>query len=121
MFSSNVIRHSSGYFIDLTPRIFHGYIVKPNGVVIGKNNKPLKLEDRTRRGGKIDKCVRLYYNGKSRKWTLSRLIASCFLGNIEGKEIDHIDRNTLNNHITNLEIVTRSENQKRWRKLDENL
>lgn len=40
-----------------------------------------------------------------------RLVATHFLDNLEGKEqIDHIDRDVSNNHITNLRWVTRSEN-----------
>ena len=41
---------------------------------------------------------------------LHRLIADTFIGNIKGKTINHIDGNTLNNAIENLEIVTQLEN-----------
>jgi hypothetical protein len=41
---------------------------------------------------------------------LHRLIASTYLGCIEGKTVNHIDGNPLNNTLENLEIVTQSEN-----------
>ena len=98
---------------------FHGYKVFRDGTVIGKRGGLLKTELRERRGGKFDKCIRLYYNGKYKKWTLQRLIAACFLGPIDGYEINHKDRDPFNNHVDNLERMTRSQNQKHWRD-DEN-
>lgn len=97
---------------------FHGYKVYKCGKVIGKQGKPLKFTLRDRRGGGQDVCVNLYYRGKKKKWTLSRLVAACFLGPIDGYEINHIDRDTFNNHLDNLERVTPSENQRHWRRTE---
>lgn len=94
---------------------FHGYNILRSGVVLGKKGLPLKTEKRDRRGGGFDLCVRLYYRGKQKKWTLQRLMAACFLGPIDGYEINHKDRDPTNNHITNLERLTPSQNQKHWR------
>lgn len=94
---------------------FHGYKVFRTGKVLGKNGNLLKTQLRERRGGGQDVCVRLYCNGIKKKWTLGRLIAACFLGPIDGYEINHKDRNPLNNHVDNLERVTASENQRHWR------
>lgn len=115
--------HASGLYIDTAPRDFHGYTVRADGIIIGKKGKILKQEKRFRRNNSgFDWCVRLYYKGKKKKWTVSRLMAACFLGNIDGMEIDHIDGNPQNNKITNLEIVTSAENQARkWRKINENI
>jgi len=41
---------------------------------------------------------------------LHRLIADTFIGDVTGKTVNHIDGNTLNNSLENLEIVTQSEN-----------
>lgn len=35
--------------------------------------------------------------------------------NFHGYEVDHIDRDTSNNYLSNLELVTPKENQRRWR------
>jgi len=110
-----LILHRSGVIVDIRPRNFHGYTVKWSGEVVGKKGKILKLEKRERRGGGFDYCVRLYYNKKSHKWTLQRLIADCFLGNIHGMEINHVMRNTSLNGGDDIEILTRSKNQRHWR------
>lgn len=98
---------------------FHGYKICRTGKVYSKEGKLRKLEKRLRRGkdGKFDYCIKLYYNGKSKKWTLQRLVAVCFLGPIDGYEINHIDRDPTNNHVDNLERMTPSQNQKHWREL----
>ena len=94
---------------------FHGYSVVENGVVLGKNGKPIKTQLRERNGGKKDVVVRLHINGKSVKFTLSRLVVACFQGPVYGYEVNHKDRNPLNNNNSNLERMTPSENQKHWR------
>ena len=44
---------------------------------------------------------------------IARVVAECWLGEKpEGYEIDHIDRNSQNNHYTNLRYVTKSEQMK---------
>ena len=49
-------------------------------------------------------------DGKARKVFIHKVVAECWLGaKPEGYEVDHIDRNSLNNHWTNLRYVTRSE------------
>jgi len=39
-----------------------------------------------------------------------RLVASAYLGSVEGKVINHLDGNPSNNAVSNLEIVTQREN-----------
>lgn len=39
-----------------------------------------------------------------------RLVAESFLGDVEGKQINHLDGNKLNNNVSNLEIVTFKQN-----------
>ena len=56
-------------------------------------------------------CVRLYNEFTNKSFLLHRLIALAFIPKIKGKNIiNHIDNNTLNNNINNLEWVTSSEN-----------
>jgi len=97
---------------------FHGYTVWRDSTVIGKTGKKLKFQLRERNGGKLDKTITLYYGGKKRKWTLSRLVVACFQGPIDGYQINHKDRDTMNCHNDNLERSTPSENQLHWRMIE---
>ena len=50
---------------------------------------------------------------KVQRIPIARVVAECWLGTKpEGYEIDHIDRNSQNNHYTNLRYVTKSEQMK---------
>lgn len=53
----------------------------------------------------------LYINGKQKHIKIHRLVAETYIRPIKNKlEINHIDGNKQNNHISNLEWVDRSEN-----------
>lgn len=55
--------------------------------------------------------VDLYYNSKRRRCRVNRLVAETFIPNPDNKcDVNHIDNNPLNNDVSNLEWVTRSEN-----------
>jgi len=57
--------------------------------------------------------ISLYNNGISKTYTVHKIIAITFIEPIRGKNfINHIDGNKINNHLSNLEHVTRSENDK---------
>ena len=52
-------------------------------------------------------------NGKFKQYFIHRLVASAFIKNINGaEEVNHKDGNKRNNKVSNLEWVSRSENQK---------
>tara|TARA_R110000824_G_scaffold750_1_gene4697 strand:+ start:241 stop:690 length:450 start_codon:yes stop_codon:yes gene_type:complete len=52
-----------------------------------------------------------HINGKRKKMYIHRLVALTYIPNEDGKpQVDHIDRNRLNNHFTNLRWVTHLEN-----------
>lgn len=56
-----------------------------------------------------------------RKYFIHRLVAIAFLPNPEGKPIvNHLDRNKGNNHISNLEWATESENTLHWMQDEKN-
>ena len=57
--------------------------------------------------------VCLTKDGKSKTYTVHRLVAKAFLPNLKNKkQVNHIDGNKENNNIDNLEWVTSSENNK---------
>ena len=64
-----------------------------------------------KRGRYISKS--LFKEGVSKSHTIHRLVALAFIPNPENKpHINHIDNNTYNNHVSNLEWVTQKENLK---------
>ena len=98
-----------------TEHNFHGYIVQRDSIVLGKKGNPLAVTLRPRNGGGFDKRVNLTINGRGRYFTLSRLMAQCFLGPVYGLEVNHKNRDTMRCELENLEISTRSANQVHWR------
>lgn len=57
--------------------------------------------------------VDLYKDGKLKEFRVARLVATLFIPNPENKlEVNHIDGIKFNNHVSNLEWATSSENSK---------
>jgi hypothetical protein len=54
--------------------------------------------------------VTLFLNGTSKLYLVHRLVAKAFIPNPDNlEEVDHIDCNTLNNHVSNLQWVSRTQ------------
>jgi hypothetical protein len=57
--------------------------------------------------------VTLSKNDEAKKFFIHRLVYETFIGQIPKEyEINHMDKNRLNNNITNLELVTNAENSR---------
>lgn len=97
--------------------IWYGnYIVMPHGEVISlKTNNGLFKIPVTSRSGRVYWKVAIYEGGKRDLWFIHRLVAHLYLGPSRGRQVNHKDRDTGNNHHLNLEYVSASKNQRHWR------
>lgn len=66
--------------------------------------------------------VRLRKNGMKKNRKIHVLVADAFLDRAAGSEVNHIDRNKLNNRVDNrvdnLECLTHAENMRAWMQQD---
>lgn len=80
------------------------YTVYVDGTVTGPRGYPLKHIS----NGKYNyQSVNL---GRAARHYVHRLVALTFIGDGTGLEVDHIDGDTTNNHLSNLRYMTHAEN-----------
>ena len=89
---------------------FTDYEVSEDGKIFSlKNNLRKELKHQMSNAGYF--FIGLCKNGKVKNKFIHRLVAQAFIENPLNKEqVNHIDGNKLNNHFSNLEWVTPSEN-----------
>ena len=96
------------------------YEVNENGTIIrnvkSKKQLKIKLDFHHSEKGYYTTFVRIggrKPDAKTIRVPIHKVVAECWLGDKpDGLEIDHIDRNSHNNHFTNLRYVTKSEQMK---------
>lgn len=95
---------------------FPRFFVTNLGRVLRKNSKGGFEEVKQHINKRFYYDVGLTKEGKTYTKKVSRLVAQAFIGPIpEGYFVDHIDCNKEHNYVTNLQIITNSENIKRGR------
>lgn len=91
----------------------NGRIKSIERVVNGKNGSKRLIKEKILSPGKSKNgylLVKLYSNKNSLMVYVHRIVAAAFIKNNGGNHINHIDFNTCNNHVNNLEWVTHKEN-----------
>jgi len=86
---------------------YPNYLIYDDGRVYSKKRKTFLKPQELKQGYKYNM---LYKNGKQKNISIHRLVALHYIPNPNNKpQVDHIDRNTQNNDVSNLRWVTREE------------
>lgn len=117
------IKEWKGYFLNITEHsinVYSSWVFSKGRPLKGQQreimiikNKRKKISQRISKQGYIRLDLNVGINGKKQVF-LHRLIAETLIPNPHNLEcVDHIDGNKLNNHPSNLQWITRSDNVKK--------
>jgi len=95
---------------------YEGYFINEDGDIFSNRfpanakNKKLMLRAKSLKGNGYYQ-IDLWNNGKAKTVSIHRLLAMTYLPDFrENLQVNHIDGNTTNNRLDNLEMVTASQN-----------
>jgi DNA modification methylase len=89
---------------------FEHYLISNTGIVYNTRTKSIKKSFPDKKGYLR---IRLIDGQRGATKKIHRLVAEAFLPNFKEKpQVNHIDCNKKNNHVSNLEMVNQSENTK---------
>ena len=87
------------------------YMVSDYGNIRSLKSGKVKTLKKTKSKNRYS--IKLSLNGMTKRRSISQLVAESFLGHIPcgyNLIVDHIDNNSLNNNLDNLQIITQREN-----------
>lgn len=91
---------------------YNNYYANKDGEILTfRYGELIKIKTRPRKKDGYTTIWLTSINGKRKNFYLHRVMAKAFFGD-SGLEVNHIDGNKSNNALSNLEYVTRSENQR---------
>lgn len=94
---------------------FENYLIYNDGLVFNQKYNRFLKEGTNRYGYKL---VCLYKEGKGKMFLVHRLVALHYIPNPDNKpDVDHIDGDKANNHVSNLRWTTRLENTNAFQKI----
>lgn len=90
------------------------YIITEDGKVFNNKGKQLSIKIRKEPKSSFKRAyVNIQINNKQKQFTLARIIAEVYIPNPDNfPQVNHKDGNPLNNHYSNLEWCTQSDNIK---------
>lgn len=92
---------------------FHNYIIMPDGEIYNATTGAQKSTFLNQGRCKTYERVQLMIQGKKQNFYVHRLVAMAYMPEFHpAMEVNHIDGNTLNNDISNLEVLSHSDNVK---------
>ena len=97
----------------------HYFITEDGTMFSTKKGEPTELKSQKASQSKKKYLqIRLYHEGVYKFHYIHRLMWETYVGPIpEDKQIDHIDGDTMNNRISNLQLVTARQNVKKHHKV----
>lgn len=93
-------------------KIFHGYYVTPEGELYSLKTGAKKYTWLNKGRVNLYERTQFWIDGKKKNFYVHRIVAMLYLPDWNpDMEVDHIDEDTLNNHVTNLKMIWPTENK----------